>query len=134
MTSPNTSPHPIPPTSAQPDNSFALAKRRARNITVEIESEFQGFDCENNVIFPFQDESARDSAFQKELNDMLLDCTIEMHAWASARPFHETDAATTKYEKQIMALQHQENQQEKTRQRLQEFVTRMRTALAALQK
>ncbi|KAJ7042512.1 hypothetical protein C8F04DRAFT_1076184 [Mycena alexandri] len=80
---------------------------------------------------------------------MLLDAALEAHAWASARPFHETDMATEMYEKQIMQVQQQESEQgmlarplnppsffslvfEKTRQRLNEFVARMRSALAAL--
>ncbi|KAF7319974.1 hypothetical protein MKEN_00781300 [Mycena kentingensis (nom. inval.)] len=120
---------PPPPTSAQLPVPPA---RRRPPINDLIESEFPPFDCEAAVVFPFQEETARDAKFQKELNSLILDCSLEFHAWASARAFHETDAATSKYEKQLEALQHKETEQEKTRQRLQDCVERMRTALALL--
>ncbi|KAK7064449.1 hypothetical protein R3P38DRAFT_2824618 [Favolaschia claudopus] len=144
----NLSPTPNLP-SAQPQAK--PNRRTGRGSLVElVEAEFTPFDCEEGVIFPFQDETARDDAFQKELNEMLYDAALQTHAWASARPFHETDTATRKYEQQIMGIQNKENEQgmltnrppslfpfvslvfEKTRQRLNDFVTRMRSALAAL--
>ncbi|KAJ7492887.1 hypothetical protein FB451DRAFT_1219980 [Mycena latifolia] len=122
------SPRPCsPPPAAQSD-----IKPRSRPLVELIGSPFPPFDCETAVVLPFQDETARDEAFQKELNEMLLDAALETHAWASARPFHETDLATRKFEKQIMSVQEQEREQEKTRQRLNEFVTRVKSALAAL--
>lgn len=42
---------------------------------------------------------------------MLLDASLQTHAWASARPFHETDMATRSFEQQILAFQAQENEQ-----------------------
>ncbi|KAF8213341.1 hypothetical protein K438DRAFT_1473049, partial [Mycena galopus ATCC 62051] len=121
---------------------------RGRPLAELIGTQFPAFDAESAVIFPFQDETARDEAYMKELNEMLLDAALEAHAWASARQFQETDMATHKFEEKIMAVQAQENEQgmltswppplqfffsfEKTRQRLNDFVTRMRSALAAL--
>ncbi|KAJ6509267.1 hypothetical protein C8R47DRAFT_1098017 [Mycena vitilis] len=122
------SPRPRSPPPAQPQP----VSTRGPSTLELIGSQFPAFDCESAVIFPFQDEAARDDAFQKELNEMLLDAALEAHAWASTRPFHETERATGKYEQQIMAVQAQENDQEKTRQKLNDFVTRMRAALAAL--
>nr|GAT49782.1 predicted protein [Mycena chlorophos] len=119
----SSSPIATAPSSAQP--------RARRPVTEIIENEFRAFDCDS-IIVPFQAETARDATFQQEMNELILEATLEMHAWASARPFLETDAATSKYEQQVLELQQQENEQEKTRQRLQEFVTRMRTALALL--
>ncbi|KAJ6574837.1 hypothetical protein B0H19DRAFT_1125969 [Mycena capillaripes] len=121
-----------PPAQAQSNASKHTGSTRGRPLVDVIGAQFPAFDCESAVIFPFQDETARDETFQKELNEMLLDAALETHAWASARPFHETEMATRKYEQQIMAVQGQENEQEKTRQKLNEFVTRMRSALAAL--
>jgi hypothetical protein len=46
-----------------------------------------------------------------ELNEMLLNATLDAHAWASARPFYETDLATRKFEQQIRSLQEQEADQ-----------------------
>ncbi|KAF7339877.1 hypothetical protein MVEN_01904700 [Mycena venus] len=107
------SPHPRSPPSARPQSTSAnKSTTRSRGPLAEvIGAQFPAFDCESAVIFPFQDETARDEAFQKELNEMLLDAALQTHAWASARPFHETDMATRKYEQQIMTLQAQENEQ-----------------------
>ncbi|KAF7306686.1 hypothetical protein MIND_00460300 [Mycena indigotica] len=114
-----------PPTPAQPQT-------RRRPLIQAIESAFPAFDCDAAVVHPFQDENQRDTEFQKELNEMLLNCTIEMHAWASARPFYETRAASSTYESQLQEIQLKEREQEKTRQRLQEFVSQMRSAMALL--
>ncbi|KAJ7919167.1 hypothetical protein B0H13DRAFT_1990678 [Mycena leptocephala] len=121
-----------PPSPAQ---ALSSTNRNAPSTPLLVDiigAQFPAFDCESAVIFPFQDDTARDEAFQKDLNEMLFDAALQTHVWASARPFHEADIATRKYERQIMAIQGQENQQEKTRQKLNEFVTRMRSALAAL--
>ncbi len=119
-----------------------------------------------------------------ELGAMLLDLIIDMHAWAAARPKHESEVAAQRLEQDIKALIEVEEQQgrfpsvlppnrhsracpclagrllslsklcgmptelftsvkcpprslahfatEKTRERLVEFITRMKTALAAL--
>ncbi|KAJ6604384.1 hypothetical protein DFH09DRAFT_1122516 [Mycena vulgaris] len=119
-----------PPPAAQPSIKNPLP--RTRPLVELIGAPFPSFDCETAVVLPFQDEAARDDTFQKELNEMLLDAALESHAWSSARPFHETDLATRKFEQKIMAVQAQEHEQEKTRQRLNDFFTRMRSALAAL--
>ncbi|KAJ7706459.1 hypothetical protein B0H17DRAFT_1037313 [Mycena rosella] len=167
------SPRPCsPPPAAQ---SSAKNPPRNRPLAELIGAPFPAFDYETTVILPFQDETSRDESFQKELNKMLLDATLEAHAWASARPFHETDLATRKFEQEILSVQEQEREQgmylttrpppsflfllfgrrilppglftsrftvfldcllilapEKTRQRLNEFVTRLKSALAAL--
>ncbi|KAJ7139858.1 hypothetical protein C8R44DRAFT_765595 [Mycena epipterygia] len=121
-----------PPSAGQAQSSIRHPFSRNRPLVELIGAQFPAFDCETAVILPFQDEAARDEAFQKELNEMLLDAALETHAWASVRPFHETEMATRKFEQQIMHVQDQESEQEKTRQRLNEFVTRMKSALAAL--
>ncbi|KAJ7225779.1 hypothetical protein GGX14DRAFT_422310 [Mycena pura] len=131
LRSPSTSEKLSSPQSCSPPTSGQTSMAR-RPLVELIDSQFSPFACEDAVVFPFQDETARDQAFQKEINEMLLDAALESHAWSSSRPFHETDAATRKFETQIIAVQQQESEQEKTRQRLKEFVTRMRSALAAL--
>ncbi|KAJ6519560.1 hypothetical protein C8R45DRAFT_951908 [Mycena sanguinolenta] len=149
--SPISSPAPSSPHSRSPPSAQLQSKTqensgsaRGRPLVELITTPFPAFDCESAVVVPFQKETARDDEFQKELNEMLLDAALQAHAWASARPFQETDIATRKFEQEIMVLQAQENEQgmpppsllflffEKTRQRLNEFVTRIRSALAAL--
>jgi hypothetical protein len=81
---------------------------------------------------------------------MLLDLVIETHAWASSRPKHESTATTQKFEKRIDDIIRVEQEQgngcfslssihltsapsvDSTRERLNDFLNRMRTALAAL--
>ncbi|KAJ7169613.1 hypothetical protein C8R46DRAFT_1089365 [Mycena filopes] len=143
----SSSPRPPSPPPAQPKSTNKTSSRN-RPLVELIGAQFPAFDCNSAVVLPVQDETARDEAFQKALNEMLLDAALETHAWASARPFHETEMATEKYEKQLLKVQQQEHEQgmltarpppsflsrfsEQTRQRLNEFVARMRSALAAL--
>ncbi|KAJ7102193.1 hypothetical protein B0H15DRAFT_813560 [Mycena belliarum] len=104
------SPRPCsPPSSAQSKVKTHLP--RSRPLVELIGAPFPPFDCETAVVLPFQDEAAKDEAFKKELNEMILDAALETHAWASARPFHETDLATRKFEQQIMSVQEQERDQ-----------------------
>ncbi|KAJ7786035.1 hypothetical protein B0H16DRAFT_1488960 [Mycena metata] len=107
------SPRPQSPSAAQPRSTQSTnnSKPSTRNLIDMIEAPFPSFDCNSAVVYPFQDETARDEAFQKALNEMLLDAALETHAWASARPVHETDTATEKYEKQIMDVQQLESEQ-----------------------
>ncbi|KAJ7275308.1 hypothetical protein B0H12DRAFT_251300 [Mycena haematopus] len=126
------SPHSRSPPAAQPQPTNQKTSARGRPLGELIGTQFPPFDCECAIVVPFQNETARDEAFQKELNEMLLDASLAVHAWASARPFQETEMVTREFERDIMSLQATENEQEKTRQRLNDFVTRMRSALAAL--
>ncbi|KAK0192747.1 hypothetical protein F5146DRAFT_517585 [Armillaria mellea] len=118
-----------------------------RPLTEIIGQTFPLFDQHSIVVKPFGDESVRDAAFSQELSAMLLDVALETHAWASARPKHESQIAVQKFEKKISQVMEIEKEQgtspfslssipsvifEQTRERLNEFVSRMKTALAAL--
>ena len=99
---------------------------------------------------------------------MLLELMLEVHAWSTARPAHESDATADTLEKEVKVVIGLEKEQgtssfigrpvfptssrvhpprlskcggymlmscrreEKTRQRLNDFVTRIKLALAAL--
>lgn len=54
-----------PRAQAQPNASKNTASTRVRPLVDVIGTQFPAFDCESAVIFPFQDETARDEAFQK---------------------------------------------------------------------
>ncbi|KAK0480596.1 hypothetical protein IW261DRAFT_1607218 [Armillaria novae-zelandiae] len=126
-------------------------QHRDRPLTEIIGQTFPSFDHHSIVVKPFEEESARDIAFSQELSAMLLDVMLETHAWASARPKHESQVAVQKFEKKISQVMEVEKEQgaspfslqslpsvifvlftEQTRERLNEFVGRMKTALAAL--
>ncbi|KAK0203620.1 hypothetical protein DFS33DRAFT_1383872 [Desarmillaria ectypa] len=128
-------------------------QHRDRPLTEIIGQTFPSFDHHSIVVKPFEEESARDVAFSQEttytteLSAMLLDVVLETHAWASARPKHESQVAVQKFEKKISQVMEVEKEQgmspfslsflpsvifEQTRERLNEFVSRMKTALAAL--
>ncbi|KAK0220212.1 hypothetical protein IW262DRAFT_1482755 [Armillaria fumosa] len=122
-------------------------QHRDRPLTEIIGQTFPSFDHHSIVVKPFEEESARDTAFSQELSAMLLDVMLETHAWASARPKHESHVAVQKFEKKISQVMEVEKEQgtspfslsslpsvifEQTRERLNEFVGRMKTALAAL--
>ncbi|KAF9467879.1 hypothetical protein BDZ94DRAFT_1143399, partial [Collybia nuda] len=118
-----------------------------RPLSEIIGETFPPFDHQLNIVSPFNEETNRDLAFERELSAMLLDLIIETHAWASARPRHESTLAAHKIEQKIVSVIEAEKRQgmlplyshylpfsvvEKTREKLNEFVTRMKTALAAL--
>ena len=46
-----------------------------------------------------------------ELSAMLLDVMLETHAWAAARPKHESQIAVQKFEKKISEVMDVEKQQ-----------------------
>ncbi|KDR80103.1 hypothetical protein GALMADRAFT_61822 [Galerina marginata CBS 339.88] len=116
-----------------------------------ISDQFPPFDAQTLVCQPFENEAVRDAKFEEELGGMLLKAILETHAWAAARPKHEAALETQKLEDQISQIMATEREQgmcspapstsssffrlrivEQTRERLGEFVRRMKTALAAL--
>ncbi|KAI0078371.1 hypothetical protein K474DRAFT_1641767 [Panus rudis PR-1116 ss-1] len=110
-----------------------------------IRQSFPPFDHRGTIVTPFDEESKRDAEFQEKLTEMLLELTLDFHAWSSARPLQESDRTADALEKEINELMEAEKEQgtfiapssslsfiEKTRQRLSEFVERIKMALAAL--
>ena len=49
--------------------------------------------------------------YTSELSAMLLDVVLETHAWASARPKHESQVAAQKFEKKISQVMEVEKEQ-----------------------
>ncbi|KAK0192751.1 hypothetical protein F5146DRAFT_1222841 [Armillaria mellea] len=120
-------------------------QRRDRPLTDIIGQTFPSFDHQSIVVKPFGEESARDVAFSQAQCYWM---------WSSKRmpghrhvPNYESQAAAQKFEKKISQVMEVEKEQgtspfslssipsvifEQTRERLNEFVSRMKTALAAL--
>ncbi|TFK73489.1 hypothetical protein BDN72DRAFT_834616 [Pluteus cervinus] len=134
-----------PPMYAPPSNQLQLATESLskppiaisqptpeRPIAEIIEERFPPFDHQAEVVGPFTEESEKDITFEQELGAMLLDVILETHAWAAARPKRESEVAAERLEQDITALMETEKEQEKTRERLTQFIVRMKTALAAL--
>ncbi|KAG6919813.1 hypothetical protein DXG01_000315 [Tephrocybe rancida] len=84
---------------------------QARPLADIIGETFPPFDHHANIVSPFNNELSRDSAFEKELSSMLLDAILEMHAWASARPKHESSVAAQNIEKKIVSVMETEKEQ-----------------------
>ncbi|KAH9840550.1 uncharacterized protein C8Q71DRAFT_412560 [Rhodofomes roseus] len=105
---------------------------RRRAIADVISKTYPSFDHRATVVEPFDSESRRDVEFLEKLNVMLLELMLEFHAWSTARPAHESDTTADALEKEVKTVIELEKEQEKTRQRLNEFVTRIKLALAAL--
>ncbi|KZT64088.1 hypothetical protein DAEQUDRAFT_658870, partial [Daedalea quercina L-15889] len=142
-----------------------ISNRRA--IADVISASHPPFDHRSAIVEPFDSESKRDVEFIEKLNVMLLELMLDLHAWSTARPAHESDTTADALEKEVKAVIELEKEQgtssligrpvfpaisrpsavalwhkrlyahfcpneEKTRQRLNEFVTRIKLALAAL--
>ncbi|KAI0720670.1 hypothetical protein C8T65DRAFT_567094 [Cerioporus squamosus] len=116
-----------------------------------LSEKFSSFDHRGKVVSPFEQELKRDAEFVEKLNTMLLELIIDFHAWSAARPLSESDKTADVLEKEVKSLVEAEKEQgtsstslsmstpsvspslvEKTRQRLNEFITRIKLALAAL--
>ncbi|KAL1742559.1 hypothetical protein HDZ31DRAFT_65868 [Schizophyllum fasciatum] len=80
------------------------------------------------------------SPFDHQTAIFLLDLLLETHAWAAARPKHESARAVGKYEKKIADILDVEKEQgtfplslvDRMRARLLEFTQQMKNAVAAL--
>ncbi|KAK7676160.1 hypothetical protein QCA50_020871 [Cerrena zonata] len=127
---------------ASKDEASARAKRGVSEIITDV---FEPFDHRGKIVTPFDSENKRDAEFQEKLSLMLLELMLDFHAWSSARPLHESDKTADRLEKEINELMETEKDQgmfsasspppsfvEKTRQRLKEFIDRIKMALAAL--
>ncbi|KAF9568685.1 hypothetical protein CPC08DRAFT_678984 [Agrocybe pediades] len=138
------------------DSSKPLANDKERPITDIISERFSAFDAQSLIAQPFEDEASRSAKFEKELCDMLLNVLLETHAWARARPKHEATREGRLLEDQIGQIMETEREQgmcsssptpssssassyllgsafvEQTRQKLGDFVDKMKKALAAL--
>ncbi|PCH35231.1 hypothetical protein WOLCODRAFT_139815 [Wolfiporia cocos MD-104 SS10] len=110
----------------------ARSRTEKQSISEIIAETFPPFDHRTAVVEPFDNESKRDAEFLEKLNVMLLELVLEFHAWSTARPMHESDRTADALEKEVKAVVELEKEQEKTRQRLNDFVTRIKLALAAL--
>ncbi|KAJ3773539.1 hypothetical protein FB446DRAFT_618945, partial [Lentinula raphanica] len=139
------------PALAQSDVTSSAVKERP--LAEVISEKFAPFDHNRLVVGPFTEETNRDANFEQELGTLLLDIMLETHAWATARPRFESQLAMQKLENKISDVMEVESTQgmslsssnvfhslslwfallfEQTRRDLSEFVTRMKSALAAL--
>ncbi|RPD75533.1 hypothetical protein L226DRAFT_47340 [Lentinus tigrinus ALCF2SS1-7] len=110
-------------------NSTEMPKRPISDVLSET---FPSFDHHAKIVSPFDEETKRDAEFVEKLNTMLLELIIEFHAWSAARPTFESERTADALEKEVKALVEAEKEQEKTRQRLHDFITRIKLALVAL--
>ncbi|KAM6494687.1 hypothetical protein JOM56_009310 [Amanita muscaria] len=103
-----------------------------RSLAEIIGIPFPEFDHKNEVIDPFSEDENRDQAFKEELTEMLLDALIETHAWSTARLKHESLAAAEKFEAGISNIMEIQQDQGTLTSLLNEFIGRIRNAIAAL--
>ncbi|EPS97925.1 hypothetical protein FOMPIDRAFT_1127585 [Fomitopsis schrenkii] len=135
------------PSSTSENIIKASHSTKRRVITEVISASYTPFDHRSAVVEPFGNESKRDVEFLEKLNVMLLELMLEFHAWSTARPAQESDSTADALEKEVKIVMELEKEQgtssligrlvfptycQKTRQRLNDFVTRIKLALAAL--
>ncbi|KAI0947951.1 hypothetical protein AcW1_009581 [Taiwanofungus camphoratus] len=123
---------PTSPAPSSPDTCNNTDRSQKRAISEVISKTFPPFDHRTTVVEPFDNEAKRDTEFLEKLNLVLLELMLEFHAWSTARPTYESDRTADELEKEVKAMIELEKEQEKTRQRLNDFVTRIKLALAAL--
>ncbi|KAG6848375.1 hypothetical protein H0H93_000757 [Arthromyces matolae] len=92
-----------------------------RPLSDIIGDKFPPFDHEVNIVSPFNNELGRDTAFEKELGELLLDAILEIHAWAASRPKHESSIAAQNIERKIVSVMDTESEQGMSLLRPQHF-------------
>ncbi|KAI0763096.1 hypothetical protein BD413DRAFT_606783 [Trametes elegans] len=131
--------------------SPASAATTRRAVSGVLSESFAPFDRRAKLAIPFDEESKRDAEFAEKLNAMLLELVLEFHAWSAARPVYQSNRVADKLEEDMKSMKKTEEEQgrstfpfaqsttapsrslvENTRQRLNEFITRIKLALAAL--
>ncbi|PFH48232.1 hypothetical protein AMATHDRAFT_150342 [Amanita thiersii Skay4041] len=153
--SPRLSPPLQTPQSAQSRPSTSMNERSL----IEVLSEsFPQFDHRKEIVEPFTDETNHEQTFKEELCDMLLASLIEASAWSTARLKQDNAVAAERFEQRISQIMDVEKEQgmspltflslsvdiglllvwllssptEKTRERLNDFITRLKNAIIAL--
>ncbi|TCD60224.1 hypothetical protein EIP91_010532 [Steccherinum ochraceum] len=133
------------PSSSPRSEPREASKSEKDSATDVVSKSFPPFNHVGMIVQPFDQEVKRDEQFQNELSTMLLELMLDFHAWAAARPSTEAERNAELLEKGINGLLETEKEQgmlsiselllllvEKTRQRLNDFVVRIKLALAAL--
>ncbi|KAG6830284.1 hypothetical protein H0H87_008582 [Tephrocybe sp. NHM501043] len=99
------------PKTPTPPPTTGIQATQAQPLADIIGQTFPPFDHHTNIVSPFNEELNRDSAFEKELGLMLLNALLETHAWAAARPKHESSLAAQNIEKKIVSVMETEKEQ-----------------------
>ncbi|KAF8068884.1 hypothetical protein FPV67DRAFT_1561674 [Lyophyllum atratum] len=140
---------PVPTVKNTQTPVFSSQNFQHRPLSDIIGETFPPFDHQACIVTPFNNELNRDLVFERELSSMLVNAILETHAWASTRPKHESSLAAQTIEQKIVLVMETEKEQgmslsppqlsplcigivDKTRQQLNQFVTQIKTALAAL--
>ncbi|KAJ8690838.1 hypothetical protein PTI98_012237 [Pleurotus ostreatus] len=105
---------------------------QSRRVAETISAPFIPFDAEAAIVKPFQEETNRDTVFEREFTSMLLDIMLEFHAWSAARPRGESEYSGQLIEQRIGKVMSIEMEQEDTRRRLSDFIKQVKLALDAL--
>ncbi|KAI5120084.1 hypothetical protein M0805_001241 [Coniferiporia weirii] len=119
-------------------NAFAPCGERSTNtasqksVDISLAEPFAQFSHENVLVGPYDDELRRDISFQDQFHQQLLEFLLEFHAWSTSRPELESATAGDALFEETQAILNVEGEQESSRIRLLEFITRIKAALAAL--
>ncbi|KAF4568566.1 hypothetical protein AB1N83_010988 [Pleurotus pulmonarius] len=130
---------------------------QSRRVADTISAPFVPFDAETALVQPFQEETNRDTVFERELTSMLLDIMLEFHAWSASRPRGQSEHSGKIIEQRIGKVMSIEMEQgrsststalsrayslpfpflrstliEDTRRRLSDFIKQVKLALDAL--
>ena len=106
----------------------ALVYTNKPSVSDVISDTFTIFDHHGAITVPFETETDRDAEFEKreymhllrdhvclnllsELGNMLIELILEFHAWAAARPSHESVNTAEALEKGINAIIQAEKEQ-----------------------
>ncbi|KZV95911.1 hypothetical protein EXIGLDRAFT_734393 [Exidia glandulosa HHB12029] len=80
----------------------------------------------------YDDDARKEPDYEKEITRQMLEVMLEFHAWASARPKHETVTHGEELSGDVNEIAQVEERQEQARLKLIQFVAQIKSAVLAL--
>ncbi|TEB34160.1 hypothetical protein FA13DRAFT_70126 [Coprinellus micaceus] len=105
---------------------------KTMNIQELVDGPFIRFGTQSEIVLPFQERVAQEDSSRKDLTERLLLLLLETHAWMAARPRRERMHEVEKLEEHVKNTTEIEEQQERAREKLSQFVRHLTNAVQAL--
>ncbi|KAF8496520.1 hypothetical protein F5888DRAFT_393525 [Russula emetica] len=107
-------------------------KSRTRSVAAILRDTSTLLDRNACIIAPFDDEVRRDAEFYQNLKDKQIEIIALMNSWVFSRLIAENERAGESLAREMDAVAEAEREQERMRIQLENCVSNIRAALAAL--
>ncbi|KAI9509048.1 hypothetical protein F5148DRAFT_1190895 [Russula earlei] len=128
----HSSPSPVPSNPIEPGSVPEGNKSQTRPVATILRDASIPFDRKSCVLIPFDDEVRRDAEFHQNLKDKQLEIIALLNSWVFSRLIAENESAGESLSHKMDAVAEAEREQERMRIQLENCVSNIRAALAAL--